>query len=378
MGHLTMARDEVYRELVERLQKNPVGVVMNETLMKILHILYGEKEAAIGSKFPMLPSTIDKISQKTGMPEEELLQHLESMAQKGLVVDIHRKGTTYYWLSPAVVGWFEYTFMRVNDSLPMKELAVLFNQYHHEKGVAEEFFGADTKMFHVWPYESRIPAGVRTEVMTYEKASEMIKDSGGGSLTMCYCRHQARHVGKACDNPVEDVCTTLGIASEFLIRRGFARPATVDELLRVLDRTEKLGLVHLADNVQNNPAFLCHCCGCCCGVLGSINKAGVMSVHPSNFIPAVDLNNCAGCGKCAERCHVGAIEIMETVPGDKKSRKARIKNDICIGCGACLSACKKEAIGFVHRKVLYVPPKNKKEQMMQIAMQRGKIKHFME
>jgi len=378
MGHLQFAKEEIYRALARRLDKNPVGAVITDTLMEILYLMYSETEAAIGSKFPMLPATVDKISAVTGISPGELKGHLENMAEKGLVVDTHRNGTTYYSLSPMVVGWFEFTFMRVTDKLPMGELARLFNQYHHEKGVAEEFFGADTKMFHVWPYESRIPAEVRTEVLTYEKASEMIRDSGGGSLTMCYCRHQARHLGRACDNPVEDVCTSMGKASEFLVRRGFARPATVDELLAVLEKTEKLGLVHMADNVQNNPAFLCHCCGCCCGVLGSIKHYGVMSVHPSNFIPLVDREKCVGCGICAKRCHIGAIEVVEAVPGDKKSRRSFVREDLCIGCGACLAGCKKEAIGFVRRKTIHVPPKNKKDQMMQIAAQKDKLKHFME
>lgn len=378
MGHLTLAKGEVYRALAERLDKNPVGAVMTDTFMEILHIMYSEPEAVIGSKFPMLPSTLESISQKAGMPPEELKPHLESMAEKGLVVDVNRKGTTFYALSPLVVGWFEFTFMRVTDKLPMGELARLFNQYHHEKGVVEEFFGGETKMFFVQAYESHMPQEVVTEVLTYEKASEIIRDSGGGSLTMCYCRHQARHLGTACDKPVEDICTSLGKASEFLIRRGFARPATADELLRVLESTEKLGLVHLGDNVRNNPAYICHCCGCCCGVLKAIREAGVMSVHPSNFIPLVDVQNCAGCGKCSERCHLGAIGIIETVPGDKKSRKAFVKEELCIGCGACLAGCKKQSIGFVRRKEIYVPPQTKKDQMMQIAMQRGKLKNYME
>lgn len=378
MGHLTMAKEEIYRALAQRLDKNPVGAVLTETLMEILYRMYNQSEAAIGSSFPMLPATIEKISQRTGFNPEELRSHLENMADKGLVVDIQRKGDTYYALSPLVVGWFEYTFMRVTDKVPMGELAILFNQYHHENGVAEEFFGGETKMFQVRAYESHMPDDVKTEVLTYEKASDMIKESGGGSLTMCYCRHQARHMGTACENPVDDVCTTLGKASEFLIKRGFARPATVDEMLRVLENTEKLGLVHLGDNVQNNPMYICHCCGCCCGVLRSIREVGVMSVHPSNFIPLVEMDKCVGCGKCSGRCHIGAIEILETVPGDKKSKKAFVREDLCIGCGACLAGCKKEAIGLVRRKSIYVPPKNKKEQMMQIAIQKGKLKNFME
>lgn len=72
-----------------------------------------------------------------------------------------------------------------------------------------------------------MPGDVETEILTYEKASDMIRDAGGGSLTMCYCRHQAQHLGRNCIAPIEDVCTSLGGAAEWLIRRGFARPASV-------------------------------------------------------------------------------------------------------------------------------------------------------
>lgn len=378
MGHLGMAKGEVYRALAERLDKNPVGAVINDTLMKILYILYSDTEAEIGSHFPMLPVTAEKLAGQLSMDQEQLVGHLNNMADKGLVIDTPRKGTVYYMLSPLVIGFFEYTFMRVTDKLPMQELAELFNTYHHAPGVAETFFqAAETKMFQTWAYEDVLPTEVETEVLDYEKASAMIRDSGGGSLTMCYCRHQARHMGTACDAPVEDVCTSLGRASEWLVRRGFARPATMDELLRVLERTQELGLVHLGDNVQKNPAYICHCCGCCCGALGAINKHDVMSVQPSNYIPLVEMEKCAGCGKCQQRCQINAIQLVEQTPGDKKSKRAIIREDRCIGCGVCIAGCKKEAITLVRRKTLYVPPVNKKDQMTKIALESGKIKHYL-
>lgn len=256
MGHLTLAKEQVFKALAARLDKNPIGAPLNDTLMQILYRLYTDPEAEIGSKFPLQPVTIDNIAASTGMNEKELQPHLDNMADKGLVIDVPRGGTTYYMLSPLVVGFFEYTFMRVTDKVPLGELAELFEKYHHEAGVVREFFGADTKLFQTLPYESLIPNEVQTEVLSFQKAEDIIRDAGGGSLTMCYCRHQAKHMGQHCDAPIEDVCTSLGNAAEWLIRRGFARAATTDELLRVLEKTEELGLVHLGDNVQNNPAYI--------------------------------------------------------------------------------------------------------------------------
>ncbi|MDR3566141.1 MAG: 4Fe-4S dicluster domain-containing protein [Negativicutes bacterium] len=369
MGHLGTTKNAVFQALAERLNRNPVGAPPGETLMRILHIMYTEPEAAIGSQFPAGFVTIDKLSRLTGLSADTLRGYLDGMAAKGLVMDIPRKDRVLYALSPLVIGFFEYTFMRVTDKLPLSELADLFEQYHQQPGVAQEFFGADTKLFQTWAYESAMPGGLTTEVLDYEKASAMIRDAGKGSLTMCYCRHQARHRGTACAAPVEDVCTSLGVAAEWLISRGFARPASADELLRVLETTEKLGLVHLADNVQNNPAFLCHCCGCCCGALRTINEHGIAAVRPSNFISTVDVDKCSGCGLCTASCHIHALSLS----AGETAKKAMSDSQRCLGCGACVRACPRHAITLVHRETVHVPPKDKTEQMLQIARERGKI-----
>ncbi|HMM22520.1 MAG TPA: 4Fe-4S binding protein [Selenomonadales bacterium] len=364
MGHLGAGKNEVFLALAGRLAQNPVGAPLNTTLIRILQILYTEKEAAIGSQFPTGFTTLDKLARLTGLPEAELSAGLAAMAGKGLIIDIPRRDKTLYSLTPLVIGFFEYTFMRVTDQLPLPELAELFELYLHERGVAGEFFGADTKLFQTWAYESAIPGDVVTEVLDYEKASAMIRDAGQGALTMCYCRHQALHRGTACDAPVDDVCTSLGAAAEWLIRKGFARPASADELLRVLDRTEALGLVHLADNVRNAPAFVCHCCGCCCGALRVINEQGIPAVQPSNFLARIAPDACTGCGACVGRCQVRAITLADG--------KASPDKDRCLGCGACVGACPTAAIALARRATLHTPPRDKTEQLLRIAREKGK------
>jgi hypothetical protein len=146
MGHIGNGKEEVYGYLAERLNKNPVGVPVNETLMNILHRLYTESEAIVGSKFPLVPMTLDKIADITGIAQKELKRTLESMSVKGLVVGMTLRDGTYYMLAPMLVGFFEFTFMRVRDDINMKELAELFTIYLHTPGVWEEWFGGDTKL----------------------------------------------------------------------------------------------------------------------------------------------------------------------------------------------------------------------------------------
>ncbi|MEW5785796.1 MAG: 4Fe-4S binding protein [Bacillota bacterium] len=366
MGHLIDGREEAYRALAERLSRFPIGAVVNETFMEILKRLYTATEASLGSKLPLKPLSFEKCGHLTGMGECELKAILEGMAAKGLVVDIPRKDSAYYILSPMVVGFFEYTFMRAGE-LANKDLAALFEQYFKDEGVAEEVFGASTKLFKALAHEKYIPALVHTEVLSYEKASEIIRQSGGGSLAMCACRHKATHLGKACAAPVEDICTSLGRPAQWLVRRGFAREASVDDLLRNLERSYRLGLVLLADNVIDEPAYICHCCGCCCGVLRAITEKKIMSVHPSNFIPVVDPSLCLSCGACLESCRINAISQNEP------AEPAVIDAATCIGCAVCANSCPSGALSMTQRSALHTPPQNKMAQYISVALERNRL-----
>lgn len=369
MGHLVHQKEEVYQLLAQRLNKNPVGVPVNDTLMTILHRLYTEAEAMVGGKFPVAPMTLDQIAAVTGIDEQRLQRILDGMADKGLVLDIPRKDTIFYLLAPMVIGFFEYTFMRVRDSVDMKELAALFQTYFHDKKVLEEFAGVETRMDRTLVYESVISLAVETEVLPYERVSEVIRQSGGGALSICPCRHKAVHLGTSCGAPLE-VCTTFGRAAEWLVRRGMGKPATVDEMLRVLDQTEKYGLVHNCDNVLNKPTFICHCCGCCCVVLTSINESGKYFTHPSNFLPAVDPESCTGCGTCADSCQIHAVSVHE---GENGAQVASVNQEKCIGCGICASACSAGAMNMTRRETIHVPPMTAKEKFVRIAREKGRI-----
>ncbi|NLI12458.1 4Fe-4S dicluster domain-containing protein [Pelotomaculum propionicicum] len=373
MGHLHDAKEAVYRALAERLSKNPVGVKVNKTLMEILHRLYTESEALVGGSFPLAPVTIDKIATGSGIEENSLKNILEGMAEKGLVIDLPRRDKVLYILAPMVIGFFEYTFMRVRDDINMKELAELFERYFQNDEARAELSGGATKMFKALVYEKIVPAVVETEVLSYERASDIIRSSGGGALSMCSCRHKASHLNKACGAPL-DVCTTLGKnGAEWLVRRELGKPATVDELLRVLEQTEKAGLVHLGDNVLNKPTFICHCCGCCCTVLHSIRESGKLMAHPSNFIPRLAKEDCSGCAACSAACQIRAITMRGEAGG---TELPLIKEDICLGCSVCACACPTGALTMSRRRDLHQPPQNSTEKFARIAMEKGRvIKH---
>ncbi len=365
MGHLTGGKEEAYQALADRLSRFPVGVVIDDTLMEILKILYTEDEAAVGSRFPVKPRPFAEIVDLTGMPVEQLQKVLNGMAEKGLVVDIPRRDTAYYMLSPVVVGFFEYSLMRA-DRANLKELTALYEQYFHNKAVVEEIFGADTRMFRALINERYIPELVKTEVLDYEKAETIIRQSGGGALSICACRHKNYHLGKPCRYPMEDICTSLSRPAEWIIRRGFGRRASVDELLKNLERSHQLGLVLTCDNVIDEPAYICHCCGCCCGPLNAIKEHGVNAVEPSAFRPQIDPDACLSCDACVDACHINALKSSEAA-------EPVLLDKVCIGCGVCAAVCPADALTMIRQEEIYTPPQNKMGQLINIAMERQRF-----
>ena len=48
--------------------------------------------------------------------------------------------------------------------------------------------------------------------------------------------------GKNCSAPIDDICMSLGNASDFLVEQGFARRASVEELLVTLKKGRGFGV----------------------------------------------------------------------------------------------------------------------------------------
>ena len=373
MGHLkTVKEDGVYMLLAERLSKNPIGVAITEDLMKILHCFYTESEARVGSKFPMVPMPVDKLAGITGIEEEALKKTLDSMAQKTLVLILPTPDGVVYMLSPMVVGFFEFSFMHVPKWVGMKELSALFNKYLEDPAARKELWGTDPAAFRSLVYEKLIPVAVQTEILDYEKASEIIRQAGYWAVGLCTCRHMASHLGTPCkikNSPME-TCTLLGDMAQLAVHNGWAREATMDEMLQILEQTTKLGMAHTCDNVLNHPAFLCHCCSCCCLLMSSIKEFGISCVLPSNFIPVLDAESCLGCEICAKKCPAEAITMRD---GGKDTEVPGINMQRCIGCGVCASVCPEDSLTMSRRPGLYAPPKDTAEQITLIGQKRGRI-----
>ncbi|MCX8117111.1 MAG: 4Fe-4S binding protein [Desulfobacterota bacterium] len=364
MGHLA-GKEEILRQLQKRLHKNPVGLPEHATVYEILSILYTEKEAEVGAKFPLGLASIEELQSVTGIDQGELEGILKGMMKKGLVVSSVKDGKVRYLLSPGLTGFFEFTFMRTNESLPMKRLAELMHAYRNTPEFLQEFASTATTRAKAYVYSGVLPP-VRSEVLRFDEAAEHIRKAGRGSIGKCYCRHEAWHLGKNCSAPIDEICLSLGAASDFLVEQGFARRATVDELLDVLKRAEDLGLVHIGDNVQDQTTFICNCCGCCCGFLEGITKHHLQhALTTTNYLPQLDKEACNGCGVCVDRCQIKALQLKGDYPV--------VAEEVCIGCGVCSHFCPTEAMKMKEREKRVIPPKTYKELMVRLMQEKGRI-----
>jgi len=372
MGHISLSKSAII-PLIDRLNKNPIGLVDNEKLREILSLLFDEEEAYVASKFPLTETTIDELCRYTKLSEEKLKPILDRMADKGLLMDFPVGDKVYYILLPGFIGFFEFTFMKNRTDLPMEKLAKLMSEYlHDDLGMAKEFFGSKNQLTRALVYEDKIP--VTSTITTYEDAKKIIKKIGYGAVAMCYCRHKKLHKGEKCEKeaPMNDICISLGTAAKFMVRRGFSKELSVDGLIKTLDMAREYRLTHVTDNIRNRQSFICNCCSCCCELMAGVRAGFKDGIAKSPFIVSIDEDKCKGCGKCVKECNIKSISVIQQ---DTK-KIAKVDTDACLGCGACVSSCKFGAMNLIERADKHIPPATRKELFKAMLKEKGRLTQF--
>jgi len=159
---------------------------------------------------------------------------------------------------------------------------------------------------------------------------------------------------------------TLGNASDYVVEQGFARRASVEELLNVLKRAEDLGLVHIGDNVLDQTTFICNCCGCCCGFLQGITQHHLKhAVTTTHYLAKPELEECNGCEQCKDHCQIKAIRMDGDYPV--------VDEEFCLGCGVCAHFCPSNAMKMEEREKKIIPPKTYKDLMVRLMKEKGRV-----
>lgn len=375
--------------LQQRLDRNVTGAPDSPVLIKILQLLFSPEQAKFALNIPSRPTSLSELSRRLNVPEDELDGKLTEMAGRGLVMDMEFKGQRHFLLSPIVVGFFEFTFMRVRDDLPQAELARLFDDYmKQDDRFCREIFQGQTQIGRSLAREEAMAEGDHIEILDWERASHIVKTAMATGVSVCACRHKASHVGDACDKPLEN-CLTLNRGVEGLVRNNLTKPITTAEALRILEESKEQGLAQTADNVQQEVSYICNCCGCCCGMMLAIRTFDVRNaIVSSNWIMETDPDKCTGCGKCVKACPALAVNLKERsgVPAEKggnetQSKKKRkfavLEETLCLGCGVCYPTCKSGAIRLKSRPKRVMVPETVFDRVVMMAIERGRLSNLL-
>ncbi len=368
MSHVT-ARG-AYEKLADRINRFPQGAPPSKTMYDIYALLFNEKEAELVAKLPIRPFQVEEAARRWKMNIGEARKVLDNLADRSILVDtLHETGRTYV-LPPPMAGFFEFSMMRIRNDIDQKLLGQLFYQYLNEEEdfIKELFYGTTTKLGRVYVNESVLTSEQTVSILDFEKATNYIENAEHMGISMCYCRHKMEHVGKACDAPM-DICMTFGGVADSLIRHGQARRVDAVEGMELLHQAYEANLVQCGENVRNEVAFICNCCGCCCEAMVAARKFG--NLHPvetTRFYAYVDTESCVNCGKCVKACPVDAIRQLDD--------GVEVVKELCLGCGVCLRNCHKNALHFGQRDEKIITPANSVHRVVLMAIEKGQLQNL--
>lgn len=333
---------DVYAKLRAHLDQFVLGAPEAEAILEILRIRFTPEEAEVALLLGQNHVEASTLARKANRSESELCPILEQMADKALV---YKKTTTrdgvtkeLYGLLPTAVGLWETSFATGEKNARTEQLARLWREYYNS-GWGKGMFGG-APFTRVIPVAKSVDA--RQEILPYEKAVDLIKEYDFAVVIHCPCRKSAELTGAGCGKPTE-VCFHFGDLARFMVDKGLGREVNQEEVLAILDMTEKAGLVHMVGNSKEMGVAMCSCCSCCCTQLRAIKELSIPNaMAQSRFLAEVEPEKCISCGVCEERCQFDAVTSDEGV--------AKIGNERCVGCGLCVTTCPTGAISLKERE----------------------------
>ena len=349
-----------------RLAKTPSGAPEHPAILPILRLYCTPDEADFLSRMPAKICNITELAEYYGRDIEWTQKAIDALVEKFLVGSLDfGDGVRLYTPAQIIPGFWDFTYMRVDSKLPVKELTRLFSEYWDTFYPAAYGRDAATQDFRVMVREESLPERY-TEILDYESATRIVANAGRIAVGTCSCTTMKREAGKeTCDRPIE-TCMSFNACADAILSMGQAREITQEEALDIIKHCKDRNMIQCADNVKNEPWYLCNCCKCCCGLFEVLRDYDVKtSVVAANYVAQTDEESCIGCGACLEACPIDAIEL--------KGSHAEVRQNACIGCGLCVSVCKGNARRLERRPRRTYTPNELQEKFLGMALDRGKF-----
>lgn len=261
------------------------------------------------------PATAAQIAKKCGKSLERTEELLQEMSVIGVIeynwenADHHKQ----YVLPMFVPGCAEFMVMNKEQVETHTEIADFFEQMSRlplEKVTPMVPLGGSGIGMHVIPVEKAIPA--QSQSASVEHISHWLKKyEGKYAAGACSCRRQQRIRGEGTGDLEEDLCIGVGDMADYLVETNKGHYITYDEVMEILERSEKNGYVHQITNIDGEDKIfaICNCAAGVCNALRTSQLFNTPNMSRSAYRAHVDKEKCVACGRCVEVCPAGAARL---------------------------------------------------------------------
>jgi ferredoxin len=272
---------------------------------------------------------------------EEVQELLVSMAGKGSIYSRRRGARVHYAIAPFILGMVEMHLKHITTEMVHDTVRFLHEKY------GLEYITTPIPQSRIIPAKESIRSEHR--VATYDELEAIIDKADPIVLVECVCRKMGDMIGKSCQvTDRRELCLYFGDFAEYYLQQGVGRKVSRAQALEVARKNAEEGLILQPSNEQD-PFFVCACCGDCCGLLLMAKRMKrPVDFIASNYTVKTNEELCTGCGICIDRCQMEAIRMHNDV--------AVVDQRRCIGCGNCVTACKPGAHFLVAKAEETVPP----------------------
>jgi ferredoxin len=187
----------------------------------------------------------------------------------------------------------------------------------------------------------------RGEVVSTQRAKDFVdalSNSEDSKIAVypCVCQEA---LGRREGTLVKDITVLYGteVYERTKGAKGGYQEMSQNEAKILLEALQEEGCMHTFYACLKSTGWMVVICNCddriCLPFRAHQLVGGVLSPGPD--IIDCDVDSCAGCGRCVDRCHFGANRLV--------GGKIAFDPEKCYGCGLCVSTCPSEARKLVER-----------------------------